>query len=265
MILSPSATDLIPPSTYNHDNFLEGTPYFLLFDPRTNFTMLYSSNPIDKNENYVQDIESISSTSINEDLKNPFKDPEVAKYWSGVYEDAKYECRHLFDPEFTWSAKEERKLVWKLDFKVTLLACFMFVALQVDRSNLSQAVSDNMLNDLGLTTKEYNYGNLISRACFLAAELPSGIVSKAVGPDLWLPVQMVLWSIVAASQAALSGKKSFYVTRALIALLEGGFIPDIVLWLSYFFTFKELTTRLAYFWTSLSLCDIFTALLVLPY
>lgn len=209
----------------------------------------------------VEDVESIGSLSTTDDPSNPFKNPEVAKYWEGVYEKAQYECRHLFDPYFTWSPAEERKLVWKLEYRVTLLACFMFVGLQVDRGNLSQAVSDNMLDDLGLTTADYNYGNMFSRLAFMAAELPSGIISKAIGPDLWLPIQMVLWSIVAASQAALSGKKSFYATRALIALLEGGFIPDMVLWLSYFFTASELSTRLAYFWTSLSLCDIFTALL----
>lgn len=206
-------------------------------------------------------------TTESESLKsevsssNPFRDPAVAQYWSKIYDANKYECRERFDPEFEWDAKEEKKLIRKLDFKVTLLACFMFVALQVDRGNLRQAISDNMLDDLGLTTNEYNYGNMIFYVSFLAAELPSGIVSKKVGADIFIPIQMVLWSIVAFSQLFMQNKHGFYLTRALIGMLEGGFIPDIVLWLTYFFKGDELPVRLSFFWTTLSLTDIFTLLL----
>lgn len=42
---------------------------------------------------------------------------------------------------------------------------------------------------------------------------------------------MMLWSIVAASQFWLSGKRSFLVCRALIGLLQGGFIPDVILYM----------------------------------
>lgn len=38
---------------------------------------------------------------------NPFLDPKVAHYYRGLYEDAKYECRHAFDPELEWTAEEE--------------------------------------------------------------------------------------------------------------------------------------------------------------
>jgi hypothetical protein len=61
---------------------------------------------------------------------------------------------------------------------------------------------------------------------------------------------MVLWSIVAASQCKLSGKSSFYATRSLLGLIEGGFIPDVILYLSYFFKGRELPNRLAWFWTA---------------
>ena len=222
----------------------------------------------------------ISSESLVDEEKfaaNPFKDPKVADHYRNIYENAKYECRHVFDPDLEWEPREERKLVRKLDWHVCLWACIMFFALQVDRGNLSQAVSDNMLDQLGLSTDEYNYGenvfaafleisltrlgNTIFRVSFLLAELPSQLISKKLGPDVWIPIQMTLWSVVAASQAALSGKASFYACRSLIGILEGGFIPDLILWLSYFYTSRELPIRLSFFWTATSITEIVTSLL----
>lgn len=43
--------------------------------------------------------------------------------------------------------------------------------------------------------------------------------------------------------------------------IQGGFIPDIVLWLSYFYTSRELPIRLSYFWTTLSSTSIITSLM----
>lgn len=103
-------------------------------------------------------------------------------------------------------------------------------------------------------------GNTIFYLSFLCAEIPSQLISKKVGPDRWIPTQMVIWSIVAASQAGLNGKGSFYATRFLLGILQGGFIPDLILWLSYFYKSGELAIRLSWFWVAEGFTSVVTAL-----
>ena len=137
----------------------------------------------------------------------------------------------------------------------------MFFALQLDRGNISQALSDNMLTDLNINTNDYNTGQTIFYISFLSAELPSQLISKKLGPDNWIPIQMVSWSLVASFQAFLSGRSSFYACRCLLGLLEGGFIPDVILYLSYFYTGAELPIRLSFFWVSYQSTQIISAFL----
>lgn len=137
----------------------------------------------------------------------------------------------------------------------------MFFALQLDRGNIQQALSDNMLGDLKLTTNNYNTGQTIFYVCFLLAELPSQLISKRLGPDNWIPIQMVSWSLIASCQAFLSGKSSFYACRALLGLVEGGFIPDNILYLSYWYTGAELPVRLSFFWVAYQTTSIISAFL----
>ncbi|KAK7995589.1 hypothetical protein PG990_014362 [Apiospora arundinis] len=172
-----------------------------------------------------------------------------------------YEGYHRYDPKETWSPQEEKRLVRKLDYKICSWACLMFFALQLDRGNIQQALSDGMLKDLGLSTNQYNTGMTIFYLCFLCAELPSQMISKKLGPDVWIPIQMTSWSIVACCQSRLTGASSFYATRALLGLIEGGFIPDVILYLSYFYKSRELPLRLSFFWAAYISTNIVSAFL----
>lgn len=67
-----------------------------------------------------------------------------------------YEGAHRWDPLAEWSSEEEARVVRKVDFYLLSWICLMFFGLQLDRGNISNALTDKMLPDLGLNTNDYN-------------------------------------------------------------------------------------------------------------
>ncbi|KAJ5209334.1 hypothetical protein N7449_003713 [Penicillium cf. viridicatum] len=189
-----------------------------------------------------------------------------------------YEGYHRFDPSATWTAKEERNVVFKTDLMllsfICLMVCFpfsglmkvnakqkQFFGLQLDRGNLSNAVTDNFLVDLGMTTNDYNNGTTIQLIAFLSTEIPVQLLIKRYGFNRILPFMMIGWSLVSWTQAWITSRATFYITRALIGAFEGGFIPGTILFATYFYKTRELSVRLAFFWSTLNVARIISSLL----
>ncbi|KAI0885552.1 major facilitator superfamily domain-containing protein [Annulohypoxylon maeteangense] len=189
-----------------------------------------------------------------------FDDPERARYFHPT---ENYEGIHRFDPEARWTWAEELPLINKLDRKITLWAWIAVMCTNLDSVNISQANTDNFLDDLGLSTDDFNLGNTAFKVAFICASLPSQLISKKVGHRIWIPTIMCSWSVVALSQFWLRGRTSFLICRVLLGLLEGGFPSIILLYLSYFFKGTELPVRLAIFYTSINIVYIVAPILAL--
>lgn len=155
-------------------------------------------------------------------------DTNSTQSWNGQRQ-RRSESEKRFDTPRSLPSDELKLTTLQIDLRIITWAWMMFMALDLNRRNINRAISDTLLKDLGMNTNDFNYGQTIFLISFLSAELPSGLISKKVGPDRWIPFIIVAWSIISAAQAGLSNKTGYYVCRCLLGLLMGGFIVSYTL------------------------------------
>lgn len=185
------------------------------------------------------DLDGIATT------RSVFDDPDLAKFYQPRPD---HENIHRFDVNERWTYREEQAVRRKIDWKIFLWILVMFFALNLDRGNLGNATADNMLDDLHVTTDDYNNAVNMYRVGFLISEIPSQMIGKKLGPDRWIPIQMIVWSLASGGQFFIHNRAGFFACRFFVGLFMGGFIPDTILYLSYFYKTNEMPMRLGMFW-----------------
>jgi hypothetical protein len=159
---------------------------------------------------------------------------------------------------------------------------------------LGNALTDNLLPDLGLNTDDYNnvsstakikasihthtsQGTTVQLLCFLAMEFPVQMLIKRYGFKQILSLMMMGYGLVGSgihdqqnrflhhSCSDWYGHHTWIYARRgadhLTGAFEGGFIPGTILFASYFYKSAELSVRLAAFWSTLNIARVISALL----
>ncbi|KAL2811059.1 vitamin H transporter [Aspergillus granulosus] len=150
--------------------------------------------------------------------------------------------------QVTWTAAEEKAVLRKLDLYLMPLLIAGFFVLQLDRSNISNALTDTITDDLNISSDQVNFGSQLMLIGIVIAEIPSNLILQKLGASVWLTFQMLVWGTIALTQSWCTNVHSFYATRFLLGLFEGGYIPGAQYMLALFYTRKELARRTAIFY-----------------
>lgn len=142
-----------------------------------------------------------------------------------------------------WNTIDANLVVLRLDLIIMPLLTLGFFCLQLDRGNISNALTDNFLKDVKITQDQFNVGQQLLSLGIVLTEIPSNMILYRVGPGRWLTLQLFLFGLVSTFQSWQSSYSSFCVTRFLLGITESGFIPGGLWTLSTWYTRRETAKR----------------------
>jgi len=122
------------------------------------------------------------------------------------------------------------KVAWRIVpfLVITYLLCF------IDRVNVGFAAL-TMNADLGMSPTVYGVGAGIMFISYFLCGLPSNLLLHRIGARRWIAWLMIVWGLISACTALVTGSTSFLILRFLLGAAEAGFFPGVILYMTHWF------------------------------
>src|SRR5882672_2025525 len=127
-----------------------------------------------------------------------------------------------------------KELYRKISLRLIPFMMLLYLVAFLDRVNIGFAAL-TMNKDVGLSPYIYGWGAGIFFFGYFIFEVPSNVILEKVGARLWIARIMITWGLVSTAMAFIQGPTSFFVLRFLLGVAEAGFLPGMILYLTYWF------------------------------
>jgi D-galactonate transporter len=134
-----------------------------------------------------------------------------------------------------------------------LFACYILS--YIDRVNVGFAKLQ-MQQDLRMTDTTYGIAAGIYCIGYFIFEVPANMLLQRIGARRWLGSIMMAWGVVSASTMFVRSPGTFYVLRFVLGVMEAGFFPGVILYLSFWYTRRHRAKIIAVFMTAIPLSGV---------
>jgi MFS transporter, ACS family, tartrate transporter len=148
-----------------------------------------------------------------------------------------------------------RALYAKISWRLIPYMFLLYIVAYMDRVNVGFAAMD-MQRDLHFSNTVYGTGAGIFFLGYALCDLPSSLILRRVGTRVWIARIMISWGLVSACMVWVSSPGSFYFLRFLLGVAEAGFVPGMLLYLTFWFPSHERARAVAKFMTATSLAGV---------
>ena len=137
-------------------------------------------------------------------------------------------------PESTRADETEQRVIKKLFRRLITFLFILFVFSFLDRINIGFA-GLTMGRDLGLTSTAFGLAATLFYATYVLCGIPSNIMLAKVGARRWLAGIMVVWGIASTCTLFATSPQTLYLLRMLVGIAEAGFLPGVLVYLTWWF------------------------------
>ncbi len=134
-----------------------------------------------------------------------------------------------------------------------LFLCYIFA--YVDRVNVGFAKLQ-MQQDLGISDAVYGAAAGIFFIGYFLFEVPCNLALERIGARRWLGPIMIVWGCVSACTMFVRTAHEFYTVRFILGIVESGFFPGVILYLTFWYTRKRRAKMVAAFMTAIPLSGV---------
>ncbi|CAO1598317.1 hypothetical protein XANCAGTX0491_002086 [Xanthoria calcicola] len=140
----------------------------------------------------------------------------------------------------------EKAVLRKVDWHILPLITLIYMLAFLDRANIGNGRLFGLEKDLGLRGNQFQTAVAVFFATYVACEVPSTIFLKKLRPARFISGIAVLWGIVTTFTGFVQNYESLLACRLLLGLVEGPLFPCLIVYLTFFYTRKELAVRFGY-------------------
>ncbi len=134
----------------------------------------------------------------------------------------------------TRAVEVEQRVIGKVSKHLMWFLFLLFVVSFLDRINIGYA-GLTMMKDLGLTTTQFGLATTLFYIAYISCGIPSNIVLARIGARKWIGSIMIAWGMASTATMFASNPQTLYALRILVGITEAGFLPGMLLYMTYWF------------------------------
>ncbi|MGB2665068.1 MAG: MFS transporter [Candidatus Acidiferrum sp.] len=132
---------------------------------------------------------------------------------------------------------------------------FLYVVAFLDRVNVAYAALE-MSHDLRFSDRVFGLGAGIFFVGYVLLEIPGALIVERWSARLWITRIMITWGIITVFVGFVHTAHQFYLVRFLLGAAEAGFFPGVIVYLTHWFTRRDLAKAVASFMAAIPLANL---------